>query len=188
VVGEDSPRCAGWVASRGRGGGVSSCPLRGVIAGHGREVFIVEVIHPRCAGMDVSKRDAKVCIRIADKGRRGAQQTTTTWASTTRQILALREHLIAEQVTCVVMEATSDYWKPFYYLLSSRNRGSSHVPPDMTRMRWPHPGMPQVLLPIGPTCPSSSRCWLVDRARTLTSLTSSHNVSAGSQPRDRTCG
>lgn len=29
----------------------------------------------------------------------------------------LRAHLAAEQVTCVVMEATSDYWKPFYYLL-----------------------------------------------------------------------
>ena len=35
----------------------------------------------------------------------------------TNQVLALREHLLAEQVTCVVMEATSDYWKPFYYLL-----------------------------------------------------------------------
>ena len=29
----------------------------------------------------------------------------------------MREHLIAEQVTLVVMEATGDYWKPFYYLL-----------------------------------------------------------------------
>src|SRR5674476_1199801 len=35
----------------------------------------------------------------------------------TNQVLALRDHLIAEQVTLVVMEATSDYWKPFYYLL-----------------------------------------------------------------------
>jgi len=35
----------------------------------------------------------------------------------TNQILALREHLLAEKVTCVVMEATSDYWKPFFYLL-----------------------------------------------------------------------
>jgi transposase len=35
----------------------------------------------------------------------------------TKQILALREHLAAERVTCVVMEATGDYWKPFYYLL-----------------------------------------------------------------------
>lgn len=33
------------------------------------------------------------------------------------RILALREHLAEEQVTCVVMEATSDYRKPFYYLL-----------------------------------------------------------------------
>ena len=29
----------------------------------------------------------------------------------------LREHLLAEQVSCVVIESTSDYWKPFYYLL-----------------------------------------------------------------------
>jgi len=35
----------------------------------------------------------------------------------TGQILDLREHLAAAQVTCVVMEATGDYWKPFYYLL-----------------------------------------------------------------------
>jgi len=32
----------------------------------------------------------------------------------TNQVLALREHLVAEQVSCVVMEATGDYWKPFY--------------------------------------------------------------------------
>jgi transposase len=35
----------------------------------------------------------------------------------TDQILALREHLIEQKVTCVVMEATGDYWKPFFYLL-----------------------------------------------------------------------
>ena len=35
----------------------------------------------------------------------------------TRQILALRDHLVAKQITCVVMEATGDYWKPFYALL-----------------------------------------------------------------------
>ena len=35
----------------------------------------------------------------------------------TNQILALREHLIGQQVSLVVMEATGDYWKPFYYLL-----------------------------------------------------------------------
>jgi transposase len=35
----------------------------------------------------------------------------------TKQILALRDHLIEQNVTCVVMEATGDYWKPYFYLL-----------------------------------------------------------------------
>ena len=77
----------------------------------------MEVVHARCAGLDISKPDAKVCIRVAGKGVRGTRQRVTTWASMTNQILALREHLISERVTLAVMEATSDYWKPFYYLL-----------------------------------------------------------------------
>lgn len=77
----------------------------------------MEVIHPRCAGLDVSKRDAKVCVRIVPDGRVRARTQITTWSSMTTDILGLRDHLIAAQVTCVVMEATGDYWKPFYYLL-----------------------------------------------------------------------
>ena len=77
----------------------------------------VDLVHPRCAGIDISKRDAKVCVRVASAGRAKATSTVTTWGSVTNQVLALREHLVAEQVTLVVMEATSDYWKPFYYLL-----------------------------------------------------------------------
>ncbi len=82
-----------------------------------KEVVVMEVVHARCAGMDISKKDAKVCVRVAGAGRRKTVETVTTWSSMTGQILALREHLAAEQVTCVVMEATGDYWKPFYYLL-----------------------------------------------------------------------
>jgi transposase len=77
----------------------------------------MEVVHVRCAGLDVSKKDAKVCVRVAGSGRRKTIETVTTWSSMTNQVLALRDHLIGEQVTCVVMEATGDYWKPFYYLL-----------------------------------------------------------------------
>jgi transposase len=77
----------------------------------------VDVIHPRCAGLDISKKDAKVCVRINGAGRRKTSETVTTFGATTRQIMALRDHLAAQQVTCVVMEATGDYWKPFYYLL-----------------------------------------------------------------------
>ena len=79
----------------------------------------MEVVHARCAGMDVSKKDAKVCVRVAGAGRRKTVESVTTWGSMTNQILALRDHLVAEQVTCVVMEATGDYWKPFYYLLEA---------------------------------------------------------------------
>ena len=77
----------------------------------------MELIHPRCAGLDVSKRDAKVCVRIAGQGRAGTKSAVTTWSSMTNQVLGLREHLIEARVTLVVMEATGDYWKPFYYLL-----------------------------------------------------------------------
>ena len=77
----------------------------------------MDLVHPRCAGLDVSKRDAKLCVRIAGAGRAGATSTVTTWGAVTSQVLALRDHLLAEQVTLVVMEATGDYWKPFYYLL-----------------------------------------------------------------------
>ena len=77
----------------------------------------MEVVHARCAGLDVSKKDAKVCVRVAGAGRRKTVETVTTWSSMTGQILSLREHLVAERITCAVMEATGDYWKPFYYLL-----------------------------------------------------------------------
>lgn len=77
----------------------------------------MELLHPRCAGLDLSKRDATVCVRVVEPGRRRARETVTTWSSMTADILALREHLIEEQVSCVVMEATGDYWKPFYYVL-----------------------------------------------------------------------
>jgi transposase len=97
----------------------------------------MEVVHVRCAGMDVSKRDAKVCVRVAGRGRRKTVETVRTWASTTNAVLALREHLIAEQVSLVVMEAISDYWKPFYYLVRGSFVPSAPIRElrDLTRAR-----------------------------------------------------
>jgi transposase len=78
---------------------------------------VVEVLHERCAGMDVSKKDVKVCIRVPG-GRGGrSRNEVTTFGSMTGQILELRAFLIEQQVTLVVMESTGDYWKPFYYVL-----------------------------------------------------------------------
>lgn len=76
----------------------------------------MEVIHPRCCGMDVSKRDAKVCVRIQQGSR--ASTMVTTWSSLSSAILELADHLLAQRVSLVVMEATGDHWKPFYFLLA----------------------------------------------------------------------
>jgi transposase len=77
----------------------------------------MDIVHYRCAGLDVSKRDVKVCVRTQEPDKARATTKVTTWPALTNQILALRDYLIDQNVTLVVMEATSDYWKPFYYLL-----------------------------------------------------------------------
>ncbi|GAA5227057.1 hypothetical protein GCM10025778_15900 [Paeniglutamicibacter antarcticus] len=76
----------------------------------------MDLVHERAAGLDISKSDAKVAIRVPGKRAGTFHTEVTTWGSTTNQILALRDMLVAAKVTTVVMEATSDYWKPFYYL------------------------------------------------------------------------
>ena len=77
----------------------------------------MDLVHERAAGIDISKGDAKVAIRSPGKRAGTFSTEVTTWGSTTNQILALRDMLVAAKVTTVVMEATSDYWKPFYYLM-----------------------------------------------------------------------
>jgi transposase len=79
----------------------------------------MEVVHPRCAGIDVSKKDAKVCVRIQGGRGRKTTSTVTTWSAMTNQVLALKDHLAEQGVTVAVMESTSDYWRPFYYVLEA---------------------------------------------------------------------
>ncbi|QAY60574.1 IS110 family transposase [Microbacterium protaetiae] len=74
----------------------------------------MDLLHPRAAGIDISKRDAKVAIRVQSEGGKVSTQVTT-WGSMTGQVLELADFLRSQGVTTVVMEATSDYWKPFYY-------------------------------------------------------------------------
>lgn len=77
----------------------------------------MEVIHPRCAGVDISKKDAKVCVCVQGRGPGRTKSTVTTHSSMAGSILELKEQLMAQGVTLVVMEATGDYWRPFYYVL-----------------------------------------------------------------------
>lgn len=77
----------------------------------------MDVVYERAAGIDISKRDAKVAVRVPGSRKGTFQTSVTTWGATTSQVLELIDFLTAERVTTVVMEATSDYWKPFYYLM-----------------------------------------------------------------------
>jgi len=76
----------------------------------------METVHERCAGIDVSKTDVKVCIRVPGSGRRRRREVRTFTTMTTG-LLAMRDWLLAERVTVVGMEATGAYWKPVFYLL-----------------------------------------------------------------------
>jgi transposase len=81
---------------------------------------VVEVVYRRCAGIDVGKRDAKVCVRVQGHGQTPTAMTVTTWSSSMPQILKLRAKLVAAGVQRVVMESTSDYWRPFFYVLAEK--------------------------------------------------------------------
>ena len=78
----------------------------------------MDVVCTRCAGVDVSKKDAKVCVRIQGRGSKPTGTRVTTWSSMMPEIVRLRDELVADQVELVVMESTSDYWRPFFYVLS----------------------------------------------------------------------
>lgn len=86
--------------------------------GHERRGAGVDLLHERCGGGDLGKRDCKVCIRVPGKGTRRHQEVRT-FATTTSGLLELRDYLLANKITVFGMEATGSYWKALYYLLEA---------------------------------------------------------------------
>jgi transposase len=82
-------------------------------------VSTVELLHPRCAGLDVAKDELVACVRVPD-GRGGRAQEVRTFQTFTSGLEALAAWLAGEGVTQVVMEATGQYWKPIWYVLEER--------------------------------------------------------------------
>lgn len=78
----------------------------------------MDVVYERAAGLDISKRDAKVCLRLPAGRRNQFTKTVTTYGSTVSEIERLRQDLEAAEIEVVVMEATGDYWKPFFFTLA----------------------------------------------------------------------
>ena len=77
----------------------------------------MDLVHDRSVGIDISKRGAKVCVRVPGTRPGTYSNTVTTWGATTSEVLRLCEFLEEQHITVVTMESTSDYWKPFYYLM-----------------------------------------------------------------------
>ena len=78
------------------------------------------VIIERVAALDVGKAEVVCCVRIPSLGGGGRRaQEVRTWTTMTRSLAAMGDWLHGLGVTRVVMEATSDYWKPPFYLLEA---------------------------------------------------------------------
>ena len=72
----------------------------------------------RVAALDIGKASLVCCVRVPHESRPGARrQEVRTCGTVTPALLELRDWLICQGVTRVVMEATSAYWKPPFYLL-----------------------------------------------------------------------
>jgi transposase len=79
-----------------------------------------EQVVERVAAVDVAKASGMVCTRVPHPDRPGKQRTLV-WEvpATTNAVLELGEQLAAERIEKVTLEATSDYWRIWFYLLEA---------------------------------------------------------------------
>jgi transposase len=79
----------------------------------------MQVMHPRCAGLDVHKKTVVACVLISlPEGV--VQKHTQTFGTMTPELLALSDWLQGHEVTHVAMESTGVYWRPIYQVLEGR--------------------------------------------------------------------
>ena len=70
----------------------------------------MEVVYPRCAGLDVHKKLIVACVRLSEGGRIVRQKER--FGTTTAELMRLAAWLTAQNVTHAAMESTGVYWKP----------------------------------------------------------------------------
>src|ERR1700753_3191968 len=76
----------------------------------------MQVIHERCAGLDVHKKSVVACVMITlPNGTVDIHHAT--FGTTTPDVLAVLDWLKNYQVTQVGMESPGVYWRPIYQLL-----------------------------------------------------------------------
>jgi transposase len=75
----------------------------------------MEVLYPRCAGLDVHQQTVVACARIVAED--GVAQPVETFETTTQGLEKLRDWLAGLGCTHVAMESTGVYWKPVWHVL-----------------------------------------------------------------------
>jgi transposase len=75
----------------------------------------MEVLHPRCVGLDVHSRTVVACVRLAQGA--DVDYELETFGTTTSELFRLRDWVEARSCTHGVMEATGVYWKPVWHVL-----------------------------------------------------------------------
>lgn len=79
----------------------------------------MEVVYPRCCGLDVHKRSVSACVLVRDEaGGRHRQQRS--FSTMTVGLLRLADWLAGQAVTHVALESTGVYWKPVWNLLEDQ--------------------------------------------------------------------
>mgnify|MGYP001823091964 CR=1 FL=1 len=75
----------------------------------------MELLHKRCAGLDVHKDTVVACVRLTSRTR--TRRLVETFSTTTEGLLLLGDWLTEHEVTHAVMESTGVYWKPVWHVL-----------------------------------------------------------------------
>ena len=79
-----------------------------------------EQVAGRVAAIDVAKASGMVCTRVPHPSRPGKRRTTVREvAAATGTVLGLAEQLAGEGIEMVTLEATSDYWRIWFYVLEA---------------------------------------------------------------------
>ena len=76
----------------------------------------MEILHERCAGLDVHKQSVVACVLRSAPGG-AVVKVTRTFGTMTDDLGALARWLAEQGCTHVAMEATGAYWKPVYNVL-----------------------------------------------------------------------
>jgi transposase len=94
---------------------VSAFPS-GVTIAFLREEVAMDVLHERCAGLDVHQETVVCCVLISEPGGR-CRKEFRTFGTMTVDLEALRDWLRERGVSHVAMESTGVFWKPVYAVL-----------------------------------------------------------------------